>query len=39
METEAWTLLSTYLPNRGEGDSGTTRNCENSTESQLQDKE
>ena len=28
------------LPKRGEGDSGTIRNsCENSTESQLQDKE
>ena len=28
------------VPKRGEGDSGTIRNsCENSTESQLQDKE
>ena len=39
MKTEAWTLLSLSLPKRGEGDSGTIRNsCENSTESQLQDK-
>ena len=40
IKTEAWTLLSISLPKRGEGDSGTIRNsCENSTESQLQDKE
>ena len=40
MKTEAWTLLSTPLPKRDEGDSGMIRNsCENSTESQLQDKE
>ena len=40
MKTEAWTLLSISLPKKGEGDSGTIRNsCENSTESQLQDKE
>ena len=37
MKTEAWTLLSISLPERGEGDSGTARNsCENSTEFQLQ---
>ena len=36
MKTEAWTLLSIFLPKRGEGDSGTIKNsCENSTESQL----
>jgi len=35
-----FSLLSMSLPKRGEGDSGTIRNsCENSTESQLQDKE
>ena len=40
MKTEAWTLLSISLPKRGEVDSGTISNsCENSTESQLQDKE
>ena len=40
MKTEAWILLSISLPKRGEGDSGTIRNsCDNSTESQLQDKE
>ena len=40
IKTEAWNLLSISLPNRGEGDSGMIRNsCENSTESQLQDKE
>ena len=40
MKTEAWTLLNISLPKRGEGDSGMIRNsCENSTESQLQDKE
>ena len=37
MKTEACSLLSIYLPKRGEGDSGMIRNsCENSTESQLQ---
>ena len=40
MKTEAWTLVNISLPKRGEGGSGTIRNsCENSTESQLQDKE
>ena len=35
MKTEAWTLLSTSLLKRGEGESGMIRNsCENSTESQ-----
>ena len=37
MKTEAWTLLNTSFPKRGEGDSGTIRNsCENSTEFQSQ---
>ena len=40
MKTEAWTLVNISLPKRGEGGSGRIRNsCENSTESQLQDKE
>ena len=37
INTEAWTLLSTSLPRRGEGDSSMIRKVwENSTESQLQ---
>ena len=37
MKTEACSLLSISLPQRGERDSGMIRNsCENSTESQLQ---
>ena len=37
MKTEAWTIFSTSLPRRGEGDSSMIRNSgENSTESQLQ---
>ena len=40
MKTEPWALLSVSLPKRGEGDFATVKNsCENSTESQLQDKE
>ena len=40
MKTEAWTLLSIFLPRKGEGDPGTIRNSwENSTEPQMQLKD
>ena len=33
MKTEAWTLLSIFLPRRGEGDSGTIRTLEKTAQS------
>ena len=33
MKTEAWTLLSIFLPRKGEGDSGTIRTLQKTTQS------